>query len=111
MVGIHKKVKQLLSVIKNYAPLLSKFVPGLGETIGMLSEVGGLVADGINNVYEDYTAAQSNKKNYKFINSVRSFTRPNAMKKLTQDYGGLHPRVKLKENYETEIINDNDYIF
>jgi hypothetical protein len=55
MVGIHKKVKQLLSVIKNYAPLLSKFVPGLGETVGMLSEVGSLVVDGINNIYEDYT--------------------------------------------------------
>jgi hypothetical protein len=36
MVGIHKKVKQLLSVIQNYAPLLSKFVPGLGETVEML---------------------------------------------------------------------------
>jgi hypothetical protein len=54
MVGIHKKVKQLLNVIQNYAPLLSKFVPRLGETVGMLSEVGGSVADGINNVYEDY---------------------------------------------------------
>jgi hypothetical protein len=34
MVGIHKKVKQLLNVIQNYAPLLYKFVPGLGETVG-----------------------------------------------------------------------------
>jgi hypothetical protein len=63
MVGIHKKVKQLLSVIQNYAPLLSKFVPGLGETVGMLSEVGSSVADGINNVYEDYTDAKSNQRN------------------------------------------------
>jgi hypothetical protein len=102
MVGIHKKVKLLLSVIQNYAPLLSKFVPGLGETVGMLSEVGDSVADGINNVYEDYTEARSNKKNYGFMDGVRSFTRPSAMKKLTQDYGGLHPRVKLKESYESE---------
>jgi hypothetical protein len=66
MVGIHKKVKQLLNIIQNYAPLLSKFVPGLGETVGMLREVGSSV------------------------------------KKLTQDYRGLHPRVKLKESYESE---------
>jgi hypothetical protein len=39
MVGIHKKVKQLLNVIQQYAPLLSKFVLGLGEIVGMLNEV------------------------------------------------------------------------
>jgi hypothetical protein len=55
MVGIHKKIKQLLNVIHNNAPLLSKFAPGLGETVGMLSEVGSSVVDGINNVYEDYS--------------------------------------------------------
>jgi hypothetical protein len=32
------------------------------------------------------------------MDGVRSFTRPGAMKKLTQDYGGLHLRVKLKED-------------
>jgi hypothetical protein len=31
MVEIHKKAKQLLNVIQQYASLLSKFVPGLGE--------------------------------------------------------------------------------
>jgi hypothetical protein len=92
----------ILSVIQNYAPLLSKFVPGLGETVGMLSEVGGNVADGINNVYEDYTEAKSNKKNYGFMDGVRSFTKPSVMKKLTKDYGGLHPRVKLKEDSDYE---------
>jgi hypothetical protein len=80
MVGIHEKVKQLLSVIQNYAPLLSKFVSGLGETVGMLSEVGGTIADRINNVYEDYTESKSKKKNYGFMDGVRSFARPSAMK-------------------------------
>jgi hypothetical protein len=32
------------------------------------------------------------------MDGVRSFTRPSAVKKLTKDYGGLHPRVKLKES-------------
>jgi hypothetical protein len=76
-VCIHKKVKQLLSVIKNYVPLLSKFVPGI---VSMLSEVGSSVVDGINSVYEDYTEARSNKKNYGLMDGVRSFTRTSAMK-------------------------------
>jgi hypothetical protein len=37
MVGIHKKVKELLNVIQQYAPLLSKFVPGLGEIVESVS--------------------------------------------------------------------------
>jgi hypothetical protein len=31
------------------------------------------------------------------MNNIKSFTRPSGMKKLTKDYGGLHPRLKLKE--------------
>jgi hypothetical protein len=62
MVGIHKKVKQLLNVIQQYAPLLSKFVTGLGETVEAINEVGGNTADGINNVYEHYTDAKPNKR-------------------------------------------------
>jgi hypothetical protein len=76
MVGIHNKVKQLLNVIQQYAPLLSKIVPGLGETVEAISEVGGNIADGINNVYEDYTESKSNKQKYGFTDGVRSFTRP-----------------------------------
>jgi hypothetical protein len=69
----------------------------------MLSEVGSSVADGIS-VYEDYTDARSNKQRYGLMDGVRSFTRPSAMKKLTKDYGRLHPRLKLKENsdYDSE---------
>jgi hypothetical protein len=60
MVGIHKKVK-LLNVIQQCVPLLSNFVPGLGETVAAISEVGENIADRINNVYEDYTESKSNK--------------------------------------------------
>jgi hypothetical protein len=88
--------------MQQYAPLLSKFVPGLGEAIGILSDIGSLVADGINNVYEDYTESKSNKKRYGLMDGVRSFTRQGAVKKLTKDYGGLYLRVKLKEDFETE---------
>jgi hypothetical protein len=34
------------------------------------------------------------------MDGVRSFTRPSAMKKLTKDYGGLHPRLKLNESVD-----------
>jgi hypothetical protein len=37
MVSIHKKAKQLLNVIQQYTPILSKFIPGLGETVGAIS--------------------------------------------------------------------------
>jgi hypothetical protein len=39
------------------------------------------------------------------MDGARSFTRPNAVKKLIKDYGGLHPRVKLKESeFESEEV-------
>jgi hypothetical protein len=104
VVGIHKKVKQLLNLIQQYAPLLSKFVPGLGETVGAIS-VGENIADGINNVYEDYTDVKSKKNKYGFMDGVRSFTRPSAIKKLTKDYGTLHPRTKLKD-FEIDDIDE-----
>jgi hypothetical protein len=57
MVGIHKKIKKLLDIIQTYSPFLSAFVPGLGEIVGSLSELGKDVADGVNNIYEDYSTA------------------------------------------------------
>jgi hypothetical protein len=72
----------------------------LGETVEAISEVGGNIVDGINNVYEDCAESKTNKRNYGFVDGVRSFTRPSAMKKLTKDYGGLHPRLKLKESID-----------
>jgi hypothetical protein len=36
------------------------------------------------------------------MDGVRSFTRPSAVKKLTKDYGTLHPRIKLKESDEID---------
>jgi hypothetical protein len=42
------------------------------------------------------------------MDGVRSFTMPSAMKKLTKDYGGLHLRLKLKENFDTETDTDEN---
>jgi hypothetical protein len=93
----------LLNVVQQYTPLLSKFVPGLSKTVGAISEVGENIADGINNVYEDYTYAKSNRRKYGVMDGIRSFTRPaSTTKKLMKEYGGLHPRVKLKEPDEID---------
>jgi hypothetical protein len=125
MVGIHKKVKKLLGIIQKYSPILSAFVPGLGEVVGLLSELGEDVADGVNNVHEDYSMAKNDSKKYNFGDGIRSFLRngarcpsspfgakpkglpkithqnsaglDGAVKTLTKDYGELHPRLKLKE--------------
>jgi hypothetical protein len=90
-------------------PLLSKFVPGLGETVGAISGVGENIADGINNVYEDYTESKSNKRKYGIMDEIRSFSRPSAIKKLTKDYGTLHPRIKLKDSEFDDSIADSTY--
>jgi hypothetical protein len=38
--------------------MLSKFVPGLGETVQMISSVGDKVTHSVNNIYEDYTKSK-----------------------------------------------------
>jgi hypothetical protein len=105
MVGIHKKVKKLLDIIQTYSPFLSAFVPGLGEIVGSLSEVGKDVADGVNNIYEDYSTAQNEKRKYRISDGIQSFVRKpkkinfqGAVNTLTNDYGKLHSRLKLKDS-------------
>jgi hypothetical protein len=95
MVGIHRKVKQLLQVIEKYSPLFSNFIPGLGNLVGSVSELGEEIADGVNNVYNDYNRAQKNKRSYNFLDGVKSFVkRP---KDLTSSLSDNHTRIKLKE--------------
>jgi hypothetical protein len=70
----------LLNVIQQYAPLLSKFILGLGETVGAISEVGENIADEINKVYEEYTKSKTNKRKYGIMDGIISFTKPCAVK-------------------------------
>jgi hypothetical protein len=108
---MHKKIVQILRPIQCFGPSLDVAVLGLGSIVSSLGSVAEDLAEGVNNVYEDYTAAKEAQKPYKFMDSVRSFgstfagsevskslvTRPSAaMKALTADYGGLHPRLELK---------------
>jgi phage-related protein len=113
MVGIYKKIKKILSIVQQYAPILDKFVPGVGTLVKSVAQVGDGIADGVNNVYEDYTSAKKSGSKYGFFDGVKSFGRAAgsiaesgvssvkniqpAMKTLTRTYGQLHPRLKLKD--------------
>ena len=109
MVGIYKKVKQILNMIRTYAPILNKIAPGIAPLILPLTSVTETIADGVNNVYEDYGAAKKKSEKYGFFDGVKSFLDPErvtslalppstdtAMKSLTKSYGGIHPRLNLK---------------
>jgi hypothetical protein len=83
MVGIHKKVKKLLGIIQKYSPILSNFVPGLGEVVESLSELGEDVADGVANVYDDYSTARIANKNINLeMEFVHSFEDQNLFLKV-----------------------------
>jgi hypothetical protein len=101
MVGIYRKVKQLLNLVQDITPYLNKFTPGLGPLIHAGASFGESVADGINNVYEDYQAAKKSGTSYGIGDGIKSFARPTAVTKLTKSYGGLHPRLKLKSRSES----------
>jgi hypothetical protein len=104
MVGIHRKVVQLAKLLQKYSPVIDQLVPGLGSLVGSVAEIGENVADGVNNVYEDYNHAKRKGKKYGFGDGVSSFFKSSAptpsspIKSLTKAYGDLHPRLKLKES-------------
>jgi hypothetical protein len=99
MVGIYRKIKQILEVVKKYSPFLDNVAPGLGTLVGSAASLADSVADGVNNVYDDYTEAKKSGKKYGLIDGVKSFARPPAaVNSLTRSYCGLHPRLKLKNN-------------
>jgi hypothetical protein len=101
MVGIYHKVRQLLNIVQKYAPILSNIAPGLGEAVGTIADLAEGVTDGANNVYEDYNTSKKANKSYCFTDGVKSFVRQprkvGALERLTKNYGGLHPRIKLKD--------------
>jgi hypothetical protein len=138
MVGILKKIKQILKTVGDIAaPILNSIVPGLGPVISTVSEITQGIAGGGDNIIENYQAAKKSGKNFNFTDGLKSFfgggngeqvlnslsdfnsefkkvlgpvkglsvksnvQRPvAAMNTLTKSYGDLHPRLKLKDEYE-----------
>jgi hypothetical protein len=119
MVGINRKVIQLAKLLQKYSPILDEVAPGLGTLVGSVAGIGETIADGVNNVYENYTRAKRKGKKYNFTDGVESFMRPSAasseaalkpntsvapsvVNSLSKSYGGLHPRLKLKDELQED---------
>ena len=101
MVGIYRKIKQVLDIVQQYAPFLDKIAPGVGTLVGSVAQLGDDITEGANNVYEDYNEAKKTGSEYGFLDGVKSFARPaskkSVMNSLSRSYGQLHPRLKLKD--------------
>jgi hypothetical protein len=104
MVGIYRKAKQLIKFIQQYSPFLDNIVPGASSVVGGLAGLADDITDGINNVYEDYgTFKKSDSGKYGLSRGLKTFfSRPTAANTLTKEYGGLHPRLKLKSGGDSE---------
>jgi hypothetical protein len=101
MVGILRKAFQLIKSVRGPAlkyltPLLDAIIPGLGQ----VASVGANeVIDRASNVYDEYEKAKDTGQNYGFRDAVKTFIAPqNAVLSKTSEYGGLHPRLELKES-------------
>jgi hypothetical protein len=109
MVGIFRKVKQILKFVQQYAPYLDQVVPGLGNSIKSVASIADNIADGSNAVYDDYQSVKNDGGTYNFKRGLNTFFKPTAKKLeeipsaptatniLTKGYGGVHPRLELKK--------------
>jgi hypothetical protein len=100
MVGILRKALQLIKsvrgpALKYLAPMLDAVIPGLGQ----IATVGAnQVIDRVSNVYDEYETAKESGQKYGFRDAVKTFIAPqNAVLSKTSEYGGLHPRLELKD--------------
>jgi hypothetical protein len=98
MVGIAKKVKQIVDLVRKYSPMVDMIVPGFSSIANTALNVGEKIFDGATNIYDDYKAAKKKGKKYSFIDGVSSFARPGALQQLTKDYGGVHSRLGLDDS-------------
>jgi hypothetical protein len=97
MVGIAKKVKQIVNLVRKYSPFVDTLIPGFSSITNTALNVGEKIFDGATNIYDDYKAAKKKGKKYSFVDGVSSFIRPGALAQLSKDYGDVHPRLGLSE--------------
>jgi hypothetical protein len=116
MVGVLRKALQLLKLVRGPAlkilvPVLDAVVPGLGS---MANVVGNEGIDRVSDVYDAYEEAKGSGKNFSFGDGLNllvnppkkkrkmllseSASEPGAVISKSADYGGLHPRLHLKED-------------
>jgi hypothetical protein len=109
MVGILRKALQLLKMVRGPAlkilvPVLDSVLPGLGQAANFL---GTEVVDRAERVHDEYDKAKEGGQKYSFMDGVKTMLAPSkvksepkigAMLEKTKDYGGLHPRLHLKDD-------------
>jgi hypothetical protein len=127
MVGILKKIRQILKFVQDNSHLANFIMPGLGPIISSVSALGANVTDRVEKVYNAYQSSKKVGKKFKFRDGVQTFLEntddlsdmiklivkdvrnliaptqnrpPEAVKILTKEYGDLHPRLKLKSDSE-----------
>jgi hypothetical protein len=101
MVGIPKKVKQVLKFIQIYSPYLNTIQPGLGTFVNSLANVTDDVVDRGGRVYDSYTEQKKKNKKYTIKDGLNDFFNTPATN-LAKDYGKIHPRLQLKSGDEEE---------
>jgi hypothetical protein len=89
MVCIYKKFKTLIKLASQYAPLLNRFVPGLGDFAGLGLQVIDKGGDFINGFYYGY---HSDKKPGRFKRGLTG-----GFKALSKDFGELSDKIELNE--------------
>jgi hypothetical protein len=103
MVGILRKIMQVLKtvrgpVLKFLTPLINSFAPGAGEIV---ASGANQIIDRSSNTLDAYEAAQDAGQKFTFVDGVKTFLGGGgAASTKTKDYGGLHPRLELKEDNE-----------
>jgi hypothetical protein len=94
MVGIAKKVKQLLNLVRKYSPFLNTVIPGFSSVAGIAADVGDRIVDGASSVYDDYQESKKKGQKYGVGDGIKSFFKPaGAVNTLTKDYGEVHHRL------------------
>jgi hypothetical protein len=105
MVGIFKKIKQILQFVQNNASLANYLVPGLGPFINSVGALGENITDRAETVYNKYQETRKSDKKFSIKDGIETFftnTPPDKpqepVKLFSKPYGELHPRIRLKNN-------------
>jgi hypothetical protein len=72
MPGIFKKFKTIMKLVKDHAPKLNYFIPGLGTVASMAANVIDKGGDAVNRIHTDYTASKKAGRKYGFKEGLAS---------------------------------------
>jgi hypothetical protein len=101
MVGILRKIMQVIKsvrgpVLKFITPLLNTFAPGVGDIV---SKGANEIIDRSSVTLDAYEEAKDAGRKFTFLDGIKTFVGGGgAASTKTKDYGGLHPRLELKDD-------------